>query len=336
MANRIFQAGKTKYSQPIIPFQQIADVPEPLLDHLISFLRGVDVRHVSLELLITNFEKLLRLYSITFLSGPYYPYYYRARPVSARNVSELLNPPSNFIKQYGRCNKVEESLFYCSNCYTTSILEVKPQKGDIVTVLAVEVTLNRNINNFLPLFSFGGAKTREELLQNFVHSGDERIQKKLDKIEQAFNEIFVQEVGPGEEWKYKKSVALTQAAFRIYPKQPIGVAYPSKASRLYGLNFAIHPKCFERLEPKAFKAFKLEITNKRNDFDLEAKFIEVAKEIDSAGNFVFHQVSSEDSIIGLNSRFYEDYEEVFNKQREALPKNSFFRRYYQFPFADNR
>lgn len=57
-----------------------------------------------------------------------------------RNDKEFWNPPENKINEFGRCNDINESLFYCSNSFETCVAEAKPNKGDFITV-----------SNFLPI-----------------------------------------------------------------------------------------------------------------------------------------------------------------------------------------
>ncbi|WP_196887901.1 RES domain-containing protein [Aureivirga sp. CE67] len=76
--------------------------------------------------------------------------FYRARYLEKDvekydNISELLAVPRNFVKNYGRCNKKGESIFYAANNYETMYSEMRAKKGDKFQVIEVELKQDSEI-----------------------------------------------------------------------------------------------------------------------------------------------------------------------------------------------
>lgn len=80
--------------------------------------------------------------------------FFRARigNFKEKDDSEILAPPKNVVKQ-GRCNSEGISYLYAAHNWETAIYEVKPSKGDIVTVAKIKL-------GYKHLFSF---KTQQEI-----------------------------------------------------------------------------------------------------------------------------------------------------------------------------
>ena len=50
------------------------------------------------------------------------------------NEREFWNVPASYVKQLGRCNNIGESMFYSSNEFEVVIMEMKPKRGDFLSV----------------------------------------------------------------------------------------------------------------------------------------------------------------------------------------------------------
>jgi len=126
------------------------------------------------------------------------------------NETEFWNPP-NKDSRIGRCNEERESLFYCANDINTSVLEVKPKLGDYVTV-ADYVNI---YDNDKPRFRIKpvGMKylVQIPILKNlFSNSKFNSSQLEIDNF---LDELFHQQVGGKELYKYKLSIAISKIFF---------------------------------------------------------------------------------------------------------------------------
>ncbi|WP_299158357.1 RES domain-containing protein [uncultured Tenacibaculum sp.] len=70
--------------------------------------------------------------------------FYRARFIDENiekydNISELLAVPKEYVSNYGRCNKIGESVFYAANNYETMYSEMRAIKGDRFQVIELEL-----------------------------------------------------------------------------------------------------------------------------------------------------------------------------------------------------
>jgi hypothetical protein len=315
------------------PFDKIAKIPTWELNKKINALRFKDVRRgASIDFLKTCFSDLIN-FQFYFLNAFYYPFYFRARNTLEKNISQLMNPAPELVEVYGRCNDLNESLFYCSNCYVTSILEIKPKLNDTVTVLMLRLDDNTlDQNNFLPLVTLAKSALNEDFLSSFVLCGNpDSTNSKLELIGKLFDEIMIQDVKVGEEWKYKKSIALTKAFFDNHKSHPMAIAFPSKASKHFGVNFAIQPSWIDNLRNPTYKAFRIKIVDLKSDFNGVGLITEIATEMDNNGDFIFNDVSPLQQYITLNSSYYEAYEKMFSYQKTQLGENAFFQRYYPPP-----
>lgn len=123
------------------------------------------------------------------------------------NEKELWNPPIEFAKT-GRCNEDGGSLFYCASDFITSILEVKPEVGDFITVA-----------NFKNLHVYDKPRFRIQpigkgylmqmpalklLFKNY------KLDQSQFEIDEFLDRLFHQHVEEEELYKYKLSIAISK------------------------------------------------------------------------------------------------------------------------------
>jgi hypothetical protein len=63
-------------------------------------------------------------------------------------VKEFWNPPKEYVKQNGRCNYIEESVFYGSNEFETALAEVRPDLNHYISIAAFEPISRENSPKF--------------------------------------------------------------------------------------------------------------------------------------------------------------------------------------------
>lgn len=328
-----FIKGRSKLTKPRNLFDNLDALPTDALDSIISYIQTIDSNRVTTPHLKEQFANMLKFLAI-MQTAPYYGFYYRARIIDTEKLSELLNPPKEYVKTYGRCNSIGESVFYCSNCYTTAILEVRPKLNDTITVLCISLDVNdNNINPWPILIPLSPSKTNDNALQYSIKSNMPLIQNKLIKIENLFSDIMTIDVNTQEEWKYKKSIALTKAVFELFknPKN-IGLLYPSKITNYKGINFAINPEWLTLLNKPKYYAFKVKITEYINPFNAKGIITASSSTLDQNGSFIFKKNQNNGLILPLNNFFYKKYDIAFkNEQKEKRLDNNFYRKVYPPP-----
>lgn len=127
-----------------------------------------------------------------------------------KNETEFWNPPIQCV-ELGRCNEKWESLFYCANDINTSVLEVKPELGDYVTV-ADFVNLYENDKPRFRIKPVGMKYlVKIPILEN-LFSDFELNQSQL-QMDDFLDELFNQKVGKQELHKYKLITAISKIFF---------------------------------------------------------------------------------------------------------------------------
>ena len=126
------------------------------------------------------------------------------------NETEFWNPPIQCVES-GRCNEKWESLFYCASDFNTSVLEVKPEEGDYITISNFE-----NLHNFnKPMFRIKpiGIRylTKIPALNKLFE--DYKLNHSQIEMDDFLDELFHQQVSEKELYKYKLSTAISKIFF---------------------------------------------------------------------------------------------------------------------------
>lgn len=160
-----------------------------------------------------------------------------------KNDIEFWNPPEKYITEYGRCNDKNESLFYCSNSLETCIAEVKPKKGDYITVSRF-LALNRCAFSINPI----GINTLKDLGVSPTIKKIPTSKGDVLKLDKNLEKLFLVDVNDSEKDKYKLSIAVSSILLKDIINQyneirlMHGIIYPSLVSHIYkSVNFAFKP-----------------------------------------------------------------------------------------------
>ncbi len=314
------------------PFARLALLPEAYLNQKLRTIRNADLTSEKIvDTLKHRFSDLLS-YQIRLGLGYAFHYYYRAQKTDSNKLSRLIHPEPKNVEAQGRFNDIAEPLLYCSNSYVTSILEQKPEKGDVITVLITELPDYRNTNQCPPLFFLAKEEINERVINSFTRSDQQQVDKKLKIIGNFLAEITTKNVIKRED--YRLSIALGRACFESTENSHLGLVFPSLASKKFGLNFAFKPawsKVVNNPKNSRLMSFQVEIVDKISEFNATAMITKVAHEIDSEGFFKFIDVAHYGEIIQLNKSFYDEHEKLFISQKITLKEGSFFYRRYAPP-----
>lgn len=184
------------------------------------------------------------------------------------NISQLKYPPKHKVKKYGRCNIPEESIFYCSMIGLTSIKELKPKVGDLITETTWELQDKYRLV-IVPLFynqptnaPFKHPDTGEViprlinpqsfLLQNRFEQSIKDYPPRLKSLStyamKVISEFFARDINSKNHLNYIYSAIFAHKFLYEVPKSDKidAIQYPSVQSRLNDENLAIKPESLEK------------------------------------------------------------------------------------------
>jgi hypothetical protein len=182
---------------------------------------------------------------------------YRARANKPGEVfssaSQLWHPPADKVLRPSRLNGIRQVRFYASSMPNTAIAELRPQPGNVFTIL-LAMTRSKKLET-LDVAFIGLERSRAPEVQHFSandmirHAPSFRDQlgpanyKKWLLIDDYLSEIFATPVPEGEDYRYKPTIALASLLFRA----PLdAVTYPSVATNDYGINMCMLPDKADR------------------------------------------------------------------------------------------
>lgn len=183
------------------------------------------------------------------------------------NRKELWYPEPKYVKRLGRLNKIGQPLFYCASNSDTAIFEIRPDIGDIVTVLECETIAGASpflisVDVYEQLARLGvklaGDVSLDPLLELRKSVGREWHKNRM--IEEFISAEFKKNVEDGHECEYKLSIAIAELlfSFGLDAKGVDGIAFPSTRSGLIDINIALLPRAVDRMyRPIACQAGKI-------------------------------------------------------------------------------
>jgi len=231
----------------------------------IERFRLCDSQSSSIEFLKNEFLRLIEDFAFMPVTLPKGIRLHRLRINNSdqdfENLGELWCPPKHLVTKLGRCNDIGDQVLYLSGGGHTALNELVPPIGSTVT--CVEFELRKQIE----FIEIGAIKhlQREIYFQQYAD-----IHKKglasyygtsnmilLDFILKEFLvSEFTKKVKIGEEYLYKKTIAIAKGIFEM--PTIVGIIFPSIKSRLNEINYAI-PCHFaeELLIPKRIDVFQI-------------------------------------------------------------------------------
>jgi hypothetical protein len=192
----------------------------------INRLRAADLKGLSDDAVAHRIRQIIDQYLLQIrplqLTG-----IYRARSNKPGEIfssaSELWYPPAAYITRPGRLNGIGQARFYGANMPNTAVLELRPQPGNIFTILIAR-TRSSKIETLNVAF-IGLERARAPDVQHLTERDMFRLAshfrdrlgpadyKKWLLIDDYLSEIFGMAVPDGEEHKYKPTIALGDLLF---------------------------------------------------------------------------------------------------------------------------
>jgi hypothetical protein len=165
------------------------------------------------------------------------------------NEKEYWNPPENCINELGRCNDIGESMFYSSNHFETSILEIRPVQGQFITVARF---LPNSKGDLLPSFRIKPnciqhlkrIKGFKSCITGFDLS---KRNAKFLEVDNLLDDLFTEIVNDDESYKYKVSNAITRCMLANTMDNAgnqfsmNGMLYPSIVNNMNSINVLLKP-----------------------------------------------------------------------------------------------
>ena len=240
------------------------------LQKSINSFKATDLASSSIISLKDDFLKLITNFAFMPIIIPKLVKMHRIRINDDGKEFDMLNelwcPPVDVITKLGRCNDVGDQILYMSGGGHTALNEINPKDGDLVTCLECELVEN------ITVIDLGASNNlqREAYLQQysrlnknaaFIFYKNQNLLK-LDKILKNYIiKEFTQKVDSGQEYLYKKTVAISKAFFEAPNIE--GIMFPSIKSELKELNYAI-PILFANkcLKPTRVDVFRMEYNDR--------------------------------------------------------------------------
>jgi hypothetical protein len=197
---------------------------------------------------------------------------YRARKNSAgrdfSHARELWYPPSALITRPGRLNGIGESRLYAASMPNTAILELKPELGDLFTVLVAR-TKSREVETLQNIASIGIERSLapeiRSLTPDDIFRTSPRIRERLGRsgykkwllIDDYLSCILGERIDDPDSDKYKLTAAFGSLLFESSDLSAI--TYPSVATHDHGLNICFLPeRAYALLEPSEAWVIRIE------------------------------------------------------------------------------
>lgn len=195
----------------------------------------------------------------------------------------------------GRLNRLNQSIFYGSTDFQTSIFEKKPKVGDLITTMECKFKENQGVFFYclgltkvtMDLKSDLKQLTEDEELNKYIleNNLDPNRQKIIDSF---IHEQFIQDVKPGEEHKYKMTYSISNIFFSNHESH--GIIYPSIAygsqSHALGLNVAIKPQHADSLL-YPIKFYVVELVDQVSEFQYKICPKYESEKIEPSGNIIW-------------------------------------------------
>ena len=172
------------------------------------------------------------------------------------NVRDIWYPRPEVIRTYGRLNRPGCPIMYAAASHHTAILELRPEVGDVFTVLQLRLTDQSKHPHVMELgvaerASQFGTSSSVRLLENTaVGRHFVRGHKNKNVLIRSFlAREFTRVVNRGQEHQFKLSIAISEILLDN-PKID-GIEYPSMAGDIAafkgGENIALKPASADRL-----------------------------------------------------------------------------------------
>ncbi|WP_133272058.1 RES domain-containing protein [Hymenobacter radiodurans] len=209
----------------------------------IAAIHKLDLREQSVDDLVPLMRELLAGHSLRCLDFDAGLLLYRGTPCEKlpHRFADVSYAPAERVKNDQRANRAGVPMFYCSATWHPPFFEAGVKKGDQIIISRWQAREPLRIAGF----------SHADLCADDPHSDREKVLRKalkqLPEPERLMTEFmtgcFTQPIKPGEEHRYRLSIALTEALG--LGEKFDGLLYPSAAMNSPSHNLALHPHCID-------------------------------------------------------------------------------------------
>lgn len=170
------------------------------------------------------------------------------------DIKYLKYPPSDLVKKYGRCNMPNQSILYSAFDMLTVLNELKPQKGDLITISTWRVK-NRQQLKCCPIFRNQPAEIDvvnprtldfDNIFQERLAEYPTNIQNLILQLVQFISDSFSKKIDTRNHLDYIFSAYFSNKIFNEFENGTIeAIYYPSVQQSLSFENLAIKPESFD-------------------------------------------------------------------------------------------
>jgi hypothetical protein len=193
-----------------------------------------------------------------------------------KDIGHLKYPPDKtYVTKYGRCNLPGQPIFYGSLMRMTSLNELKPKVGDLITestwvpktnkpILYFPIFLNQPTNQpfinretgeVIPRLTNIRTLEMETAFDDFLKDYPQNTKKHYYAIMQFIADCFSKPINSANHWNYLYSAYLSDKFFNVVEEGKIeAIYYPSVPDKLNSENLAIKPDTFDN----TYKLSKIE------------------------------------------------------------------------------
>ena len=252
----------------------------------IDKIEAFDLRTVSIRKLEAELSSLLKGFRIILPKYNSRIYLYRGRICDKPlNISDIIYPPSNLIKCYGRVNDIGQQLFYASNAKNVPFYELSANVGDHIAIGTWKSNAKMGLNHIGYTSECKTAlKSDRDLGSEYKHVIDMKNFGEPNNLLQNYvASKFTPRVSKGEEWRYKFSIALGNIFLK--GNNINGLMYPTIEMLGNADNIVLKPDYF----PKHMEFVSVEYVTitKKEGMRFSWKVIDSATKLDEYSNFIW-------------------------------------------------
>lgn len=216
-------------------------------------LRDYNFENLSVKEIKALIDRYLGIYPSTYgIQSPtkFNTYlFYRVRLNIDRNIEDtnliqtFSYPPASSCRVNGRANLKGKSVFYCSNCSGTSIMESKPKEGEIGYLSVWKGNSDRETRSCMVLPKDLNNENVFRIVADDIYSYVSKYNSSTDPILVERYEIalkFIADLFMYESEPYRITSIFSNEI--LYDQLNFDyLIYPSVINQYYSCNFAIHP-----------------------------------------------------------------------------------------------
>lgn len=169
------------------------------------------------------------------------------------NQKYLKYPPKELVNRYGRCNLKQQSILYATFGSLTALSEMKPLRGDLITMSTWEVIDDSSliISPILRQPKDDTFNPRIWEMQKIYEKEFEKyppnIRKQINLLNEFIADEFTKPVKPDNDRDYLFSAYFADRILNKFENGDVeALYYPSVPSKLSFENLAIKPKSFDK------------------------------------------------------------------------------------------